>query len=514
MLRQVLLLFNPYRKADDMNVKDDNDRILRLLKPALLWKIFGDLALIPRGSGNETALRNHLGGMAKLAGLSTQEDTAGNLLIRVPATSGCGRAPTVILQAHLDMVCEADPPAAGQPAHDFTRDPLRLRRDGDWLKASGTTLGADNGIGVAAAMAIALSSNLKHGPLEILLTADEEDGMSGVNGLSPDWLKGRLLLNLDEEVPHAICIGCAGGSRIKTTIPIEWVEAPPGDTGATLTLSGLQGGHSACDIDKGRGNAVKLLAHAVAILFDEFKDIRLAGMMCGDKPNAIPREGEVWLSMPEGRFQTVCSVIEELGVDLATRFSNEPNFCMRFEKAPRHDRCYSREMSQRLIDLLLAFPSGVMAMNKSLPGLVETSSNLASCQSDLEVVRIGNMPRSSHGPSLRELIARLMDIAQQAAATAAEHDTYPGYQPNRASRVTALVTAAHERLFGAAPKIVATHGGLEFGPIAAKYPAMDMGAFGPHIVNPHSPNEAVLIPSVQEFWTLLCGVLEDVSKMR
>lgn len=498
-----------------MSVKKDNDRILRQLRPALLWQLVGEAMLIPHGSGNEAALRDNLRQKARLAGHSTEIDTVGNLLVHVPATPGCEQAPTAVLQAHLDMVCDQDTPAAGQPPHDFTRDPLRLRRDGDWLKATGTSAGFDNIIGAAGAMAVALSTNVIHGPLEILLTVDEEEGMTGALGLSPDWLTGKMLLNLDNEDFGEICLGGAGGARLETVLPMVWSLTDPNDVGLVLTVSGLLGGHSAVCISMNRANAAKILTEAaLAIMASVGPAAKLCDLQVGDKLNIIPHEGMAWLAVPRAELGKAEAIVEALRLRIMARFPNETGFALTYDTEEARPRCLAPSVARRLIAMLQALPSEVIAMSTSMEGLVETSNNLARIRVSEDCVSVGTMPRSSDPAALRRLIDRQFAIVSSAGASSVEHDPYPRWKLNLGSPVAALIAAAHERLYGTKAKLTATHGGLECGPLAVKYPRLDIASFGPTIVSPHSTSEAVLIPTVASFWDLLCAVLGDISKLR
>jgi dipeptidase D len=488
-----------------MTTLESNATLLKTLEPRKLWEIFGLLLATPRESGHEENIRARLAELSAAAGFQCETDVAGNLIIRVPATAGSEKSPTVVLQGHLDMVCTK----RADSAHDFAQDPIRLVRDGDWLKADGTTLGADNGLGVAAALATAFDPEIQHGPLEILFTVDEEVGLTGAAGLAPGWLTGRILLNLDSEETDVIYMGCAGGSGVQTFLPIVWEELAAEHVGLVLKISGLRGGHSGGDIHENRGNAAKFLARALAELREY---ARIVEFTAGDKRNAIPRHGGVHLAVPTDKRAAALAAVERIRAELAEEFSKEQDFRLALEDAAVPGRVMSAVTTARLVDLLLAIPSGVVAMSTDLPGLVETSTSLATVQTAGDQVSIHSMPRSSNSRALRALTERLQAISRLAGADSQADEPYPGWQPNPNSRVVALAEEVHEKLFAVRPKRLAIHAGLECGVIGEKYPDLDMCSFGPWLVNPHSPDEAVNIESVARFWYTLRELLAAIAQ--
>jgi len=480
--------------------------VLKGLRPEKLWELFAQITSIPHGSKNEALLAAHLGQVAEKAGFEIKQDDTGNLCISLPATSGYEKAPTVVLQGHLDMVCEKNEAVD----FDFTKDAIRLVRDGDWLKAEGTTLGADDGIGVAAALAVALSEDIIHGPLEILLTVDEETGLTGARGLSPSLLSGRILLNLDSEKPGTVCIGCAGGSGVTTHLPLHWTDTPNAVVGLELKLTGLRGGHSGLDIRENRGNAVKLMMRNLLAL--KGLDITFAGFHSGDKQNAIPREGTATIVLPFDHLTKVQEIISDQLRVFRSEFPHEGQMHLSATQINPPSRILSKKSFETVLNLLMAFPNGVLAMSREMPGLVETSNNLASAQIKGEVLIAHNSPRSSLTQVLQATVDQIVAVANLAGGTNHLEKPYPGWQPNPNSRILHILEDVHQELFGNRPKREATHAGLECGVIGEKFGGMDMVSFGPEIVNAHSPDEAVNIFSVERFWKLLVAILDKVAK--
>lgn len=476
------------------------------LQPQLLWNLFETICSIPHGSKNELAVAAWLDERAKARGLVIKTDTTGNRCIYVPATEGREHAPIVVLQAHLDMVCEKNE----QTLHDFTRDGLRLVRNGQWLKAQGTSLGADNGIGVAAAMSVALADDIIHGPLEILLTVDEETGLTGAMGIKEGFVKGRLMLNLDSENSDTVCIGCAGGGGVTSLLGIEWQALPEKVLSFEVKLQGLRGGHSGINIHENRANAVKLMARVLQAL--QTHKIFLSDFQGGDKHNAIPREAKAVISLGIETVQDARTVIEKQIDNFKMEYPNDTSMEIKLMPVGNPGRCVSRTLFEKLCNLLLAFPSGVIAMSQVLPGLVETSSNLSSAHICENKIVVHNTPRSSVAQSLEATTNQLCAIAALAGAKSDIEPSYPGWSPNPESKLLAAYEEVFEGLFKKRPVREATHAGLECGIIGRKFPGMDMISLGPDIVNCHSPDEAVNIQSVQKFWTVLTCLLEKIAQ--
>jgi dipeptidase D len=473
------------------------------LRPKSLWKYFHSVCGIPHCSGSEKALGDFVLAAAKARGCAANRDAAGNVLIEVPATKGREKSPVVVLQGHLDMVCEKN----SATKHDFERDPIKPFVDGDWVKAEGTTLGADNGIGVAASLAVMEDDTLTHGPLELLFTIDEETGLHGANGLQPGFVKGRILLNLDSEDEGVFFVGCAGGADSDITLPIRRTAAS-GD-GLKVTLSGLRGGHSGLDINTGRGNAVQLLARLLYGLDVPFSLVHLEG---GNKHNAIPREAfaHVVTRDPAGLRKALDARMEQVRFEYKTvekdsALSVEP--AKDFHRDPMDDAGRNAFLS-----LLLGLPHGVLAMSQEIPELVETSNNLAIVRVTENKALIHTSTRSSIGSALAAGRAKIAAIAGLAGAEIHHLDGYPGWAPNLQSPLLAVMKSVHKDLTGKEPEIKAVHAGLECGIIGEKYPGMDMISFGPDLRNPHSPDEKVSIPTVERFYGLLAATLKTLAR--
>lgn len=480
------------------------------LSPSAVWSHFDGLLRIPRGSGSEDAAREHVRDVAGRRGLETLIDEAGNLLVRKPATAGRETAPAVVLQAHLDMVQEKN----ADVVHDFATDPIRPVRDGDWLSADGTTLGADNGLGVAAMLALIEDGDVAHGPLELLFTVDEETGLTGARALSGDLLEGRLLINLDSEEEGTVTIGCAGGGDSTLHVPIE---RSAHDGGATVAVSvgGLKGGHSGVDIHLQRGNAIRVLARALRAAVDA-TSARVVTLSGGNARNAIPREASALLYVPDPSDEADCRAALEASFGVAGRelARSDPGLRCRVASAELAGSAWDEASTRRSLDLLNALPHGVMAMSLDLPGLVETSVNLAVVRPEDEHLFVRVHSRSSMPGSLEALRRRIRSIGELAGATVGEGAAYPAWKPDVDSPLLALIRSAYEQVIGEPPEVGAMHAGLECGIIGEKYEGMDMVSFGPQIEFPHSPDERVRIGSVAPFYEVLCRTLVRVGEGR
>ncbi len=478
------------------------------LEPRALWKHFDEIRKIPHGSGNEAGLRKYILSYAMDKSLEAQSDQVGNVVVRVPATPGHESAPVVVLQGHMDMVCEKN----SGVTHDFTKDPIQLQRDGDWLTAKGTTLGSDNGIGLAAALAVADSEDVVHGPLELLFTVDEEVGLTGAGKLAPGFVNGRKLLNLDSEELGAFYIGCAGGGDSTIRLPVTAIGGFPDRKGVRVGVSGLRGGHSGIDIHEQRGNAIKVLAR---ILWRATRDFELyvSGINGGNKRNAIPREAEAVLLVQPDDVEALRQVIEAEAAYIKVELGGkEPELTVDLsivEKAP--ERVMDQTSQEALLNLLLAMPHGVETMSYDIPGLVETSNNLATITTGEGKVIIGTSSRSSVAHALQALRDRIRATAELAGAAVEENEPYPGWKPNLDSELMALAKRVHQVVMGKEPELKAIHAGLECGIIGEKFPGMDMISFGPQIEHPHSPEERVNIPSVEKFWELLKALVQEMA---
>ena len=477
------------------------------LSPKILWELFGEISQQPRSSGKEEKIRAYLKEFAAKHSFETREDSVGNIVIIVPATPGHENAPTVVLQGHMDMVCEKNEDVE----FNFDTDPIRLVRDGEWLKAYGTTLGADNGIGLAAGLAAAIDPEVVHGPLELLCTVDEETGLTGAFELSTDLLTGRILLNLDTEDTGEVCIGCAGGGSISGYLHCDWENTKAGLDGIVVRVKGLSGGHSGIDIHRNRGNAIKLLARVLHAFSEKFPFF-VAYINGGDKHNAIPREAMAALALRDVHAGNAESIVAELLPKLLAEFPNEPGLTISVERGATPDRVLGAETGMKLVRLLMSLHHGVMAMSRDIAGLVETSNNVASIKLEEDRFAIHNSPRSSQDNALVGALKQLQATFELAGADVETQPSYPGWQPNTGSNLLGIVEAVHEELFSFAPKRRAVHAGLECGLIGEKFPGMEMISIGPDIVNPHSPDEAVRIASVNDFWSLLKNTLQKLAE--
>lgn len=468
------------------------------IEPKEIWKHFEEICKIPHCSKHEEKLGEYIINIAKEKGLEVQKDEIGNVVVRKKASPGYEHVPTVILQGHIDMVCEKNKDVE----HDFEKDPIPVYQDGEYLKAKGTTLGADNGVGVAIALAI-MEKDIVSGNLEFLFTVDEETGLTGASHLKPDFIKGRMLLNLDSEEFGSIYIGCAGGGNSTIRLPLTFI--PSNENGLQIMVKGLRGGHSGTDIDKGRANAIKLLAR---ILWN-IDGYKLSSIEGGDKHNAIPREASaVILSSDEEKVRKVAKDIEAL---LREEFSStEPNLAIEIKNIEVR-RLLSDESQQKVLHLLMALPHGVLAMSQDVKGLVETSTNLATVRTN-DALEILMSSRSSVKSSLQFIMQVIRAIGEMAGAEVKEGDLYPGWKPNLNSRLLHIASETYKELFGKEPEKKAIHAGLETGIIGEKIGNMDMISIGPQIEYPHSPDERVRIPSVQKFYTYLLKILENIAK--
>jgi dipeptidase D len=481
---------------------------LKDLSPKSLWGHFASLAAIPRPSGREERAVAFVLSVGETLGVKPVRDARGNVVLRIPATRGREGAPAVILQTHLDMVCEKN----RDVVHDFDRDPIRPRVVAGWVHASGTTLGADNGIGVAAALAAATDPAVKHGPLELLFTLDEETGLTGAMQLDPKILSGRMLLNLDSEEDGVIFVGCAGGED--TLIDVKPSYRAPAFRGSAMRLeiTGLRGGHSGLNIIENRGNALKIAARVLSALAEEGVAFDLAGISGGSKHNAIPREAEaVIVPDPKVKDKVLAVTERELAGFRVELAKIDDGLKVAWSPCPDPARVLELADRDRLIRLLLALPHGVLGMSQDIPGLVETSSNLAVVTDHEGAIRVITSSRSSVAPSLAYVLAQVRATAALASASVTLKDGYPGWKPNMDSKALAVVRDVYRERWNREPHVTAIHAGLECGLLGEKVPGLDMVSFGPQIEGAHSPDERVEIASVDRFWGALSAVLDRLS---
>jgi dipeptidase D len=476
------------------------------LEPALVWKHFAALSRIPRCSKSEAAAAAFVVETARSFGLPVKQDGAGNVVVAKPASKGREGAPSVCLQGHLDMVCEKN----ADKVHDFSRDPIELvRRDGV-LMANGTTLGADNGIAVATNLAVMEDRTLEHGPLEFLFTVDEETGLTGANRLEPGFVQSSILLNLDSEDEGVLYVGCAGGVDTVGTWTVEYEIAPSAARAVEITVSGLRGGHSGLEIDKGRGNALKILNR---VLMDVAgMGARLARIDGGNKRNAIPREAHAVVVVPSERLADVQQAIATWQATVKSELGSvEQELAIRSAAVAGANPGVLKEDDQRQItQLLAALPHGVLKMSADLPGLVETSTNVAVIATQDNTVTLATSQRSSVASELREIEQTVVIIFELGGARVTRGDGYPGWKPNMGSPILATARSTYKALFNKDPDVRAVHAGLECGIIGEKYPGIDMVSFGPTLQGVHSPDERIHIDTVPKFYSFLLGILENV----
>lgn len=479
------------------------------LTPAPVWRHFRTLCNTPRPSGHEAELATLIERWAGARGFVHERDTAGNLLIRKPATPGHEQAPGVILQGHLDMVAQAN---ADHP-HDFTRDPIETYIAEGWLHAQNTTLGADNGLGVAAALAILEDEALTHGPLEALFTLEEESGMGGALNLAEDWLEGRVLLNLDSEDRGQVYIGCAGGADVVVTASLPTSALRDGETSWQLSLTGLVGGHSGIDIHKGRGNANRLLVRVLRAL--EPCGARLIDYHGGTLRNALPREAFATLTLAEGEVETAQARLAQVHAELVAELAGVDDG-LTLELTPLDtppQEALTRTASHMLIAALHVAPCGVERMSIEVPGVVETSNNLGVVSLDREGrFQLCALVRSLRDSATLDIADRFRALFSLIGAETRIENAYPGWTPDPESPLLARFRQLHQRLLGHDPAVKVIHAGLECGILGGKYPALEMISFGPQIRGAHSPNERVELASVEEFWTLLRALIEELAE--
>ncbi|EOH0515377.1 aminoacyl-histidine dipeptidase [Vibrio fluvialis] len=476
------------------------------LSPAPVWQFFDKICSIPHPSKHEEALAQYIIGWAKEQGLDVRRDPTGNVFIKKPATPGMEHKKAVVLQAHIDMV----PQKNEDTDHDFAKDPIQPYIDGEWVTAKGTTLGADNGIGMATCLAVLASTEIKHGPLEVLLTIDEEAGMTGAFGLEAGWLEGEILLNTDSEQEGEVYMGCAGGVDGALTFDIQREALPAGYVTRQLTLKGLKGGHSGCDIHTGRGNANKLIARFLAGHAQEL-DLRLIEFRGGSLRNAIPREAFVTVAIPADNQtkldELFTTYTELLKAELARVETNLVTFNEAKEAALG---VFALADQQRVIAALNACPNGVIRMSDDIEGVVETSLNVGVITTDEQQIKVLCLIRSLIDSGRSQVESMLTSVAELAGADIAFSGAYPGWKPDADSEIMHIFRDMYEGIYGHKPNIMVIHAGLECGLFKKPYPEMDMVSFGPTIKFPHSPDEKVKIDTVGLFWEQMIALLENI----
>ncbi len=477
------------------------------LGPQIIWSYFDEIRRIPRPSKHEEKIQAWIKEWADKHGFETGSDRVGNLVVRVPATEGHESADTVILQGHVDMVPEKN----RDVEFDFLTDPINVVRDGDWILAEGTTLGADNGVGVAMALAAATDQQCVHPPLELLFTVDEETGLTGATELDNTLLQGQRLLNLDTEEDGAFYIGCAGGNDLHIHFKVEREKSELPEQ-IELAVKGLRGGHSGVDIHENRANAVKLLFRLMNAAADAGIKFDLASFEGGSKHNAIPREAFACIRASSGSMD----MFREIAVSQKGEFDGEfgaidPDLVVEVNESEVDDQVFTAELKTRLIGAMIAAPHGVLAMSRDVPGLVETSNNVAVIVIENEIVEITTSTRSSVMPALRAMVGQIRAGFELADADVEDLGGYPGWTPNPDSALLNTGRKVYQDTFGNEPEVKAIHAGLECGLIGEKFPGMDMLSFGPEIHSPHAPGEKVQISSVEKSWRLLKEFLKELA---
>lgn len=476
------------------------------LKPQGVFHYFAEICKVPRPSKKEEKIIAYLQAFGKKHNLETLTDEVGNVLIKKPATPGMENRKTIVLQSHVDMVCEKN----NDVQHDFLNDPIETEIDGEWLKAKGTTLGADNGIGVATELAILADDTIAHGPLECLFTIDEETGLTGAFALKEGFMNGDILLNLDSEDEGELFIGCAGGIDTVAQFAYQEVDVPAGYFCCKVQVKGLKGGHSGGDIHLGRGNANKILNRFLSQTLKKY-DMYLCEIDGGNLRNAIAREAHAVIALPEADKHAVRADLNIFAAEVQAEYNvTDPDLQLLMESEAPRAKAIDKDTTKRLLQAIYAVPHGVYAMSQDIPGLVETSTNMASMKMKPgNIIRIETSQRSSTASSKRDMNTMVRTVFEMAGAEVSSGEGYPGWKPNPHSEILEIATASYKRLFGVDAKVKAIHAGLECGLFLDKYPTLDMISFGPTLQGVHSPDERMLIPTVQKFWDHLLDILKN-----
>ena len=477
------------------------------LEPRIVWEQFDAITRVPRPSKKEGRIIEFLVDFARKHNLEYKKDAIGNVVMRKPATPGMEERAAVILQSHMDMVCEKN----SDVEFDFDNDPIRTRIDGGWVRAEGTTLGADCGIGMAAALAVMLDETVEHGPVEALFTVDEETGLTGAFELGEGMLTGKYLVNLDSEDEGEIFIGCAGGIDSVAEFTYKEVDVPAGYFCCKVQVKGLKGGHSGGDIHLGLGNANKLLNRFLSQTFKKY-DMYLCEIDGGNLRNAIAREAHAIIAIPEADKHALRTDLNVFAAQAEAEYAvADPDLQFTLESENPRAKAIDKDTAKRLLQALYAAPHGVYAMSQDIPGLVETSTNLASVKMKPgNIIRIETSQRSSIESSKQDIATMVRTVFEMAGANVSFGDGYPGWKPNPHSEILEIAAESYKRLFGVDAKIKAIHAGLECGLFLDKYPSLDMISFGPTLQGVHSPDERMLIPTVQKFWDHLLDILKHI----
>ncbi|MGE0078788.1 MAG: aminoacyl-histidine dipeptidase [Bacteroidales bacterium] len=479
------------------------------IEPKDIWRYFAEICQIPRPSKKETLVINYLQDFAKKHNLDVKTDEAGNVLISKPAHPGFENIQPVVLQSHMDMVCEKN----SDVSHNFATDPIAAYIDGEWVKAKGTTLGADDGIGIAAQLAILASNEVKHGPIECLFTVDEETGLTGAFEMKEGFLNSKILINLDSEDEGELFIGCAGGIDTLATFAYDSEKVPSDSVAFKINVKGLMGGHSGDDIDKGRGNSIKIINRFLWKGTHKY-DLRLSLLDGGNLRNAIPREAFAIFTVYKDDKDDLINDFEKLRDDIYGELNDiESKLSITFEETELPSYVIDEPTHYDLLNALYACPHGVIAMSRQLKGLVETSTNLASVKFIQDNQIFVTTSQRSSVDSAKTNISNMVESAFRLANANIQHsDGYPGWAPNTNSEILQITKNSYTKLFGVEPIVRAIHAGLECGLFLEKYPDLDMISFGPTIKGAHSPDEMLSIPTTKKFWDLLLDVLMNIPK--
>ncbi len=478
------------------------------LSPQVVWKNFYALTQIPRPSKFEQEAAKYICDFGKNLGLESFQDEIGNVIIRKPATPGMEDRMGIILQAHIDMV----PQKNNDVEHDFKKDPIKPRIVDNMVYATGTTLGADNGLGCAVAMAVLESKDMVHGPIEVLITIDEETGMTGARALKPGVIKGDILINLDSETEGELYVGCAGGLDCSALFKYTTEAVPAGYVGQALNVKGLVGGHSGMDIILYRANANKVLVRALLPLLRDL-DARLISIEGGNMRNAIPREGVAYIAVPEAKLAEAKALVAKVEAEVKVEYAATDKDAKVFlEDAPVAGEAICQQVALNLCKALYVCPSGVERMSDAMPGLVETSNNMAIVKSENGTISVHSLMRSSVDTAKDDLAEKMRAAFELAGAEVSFRGGYSGWAPNMASPILKEMKAVYEKLYGKQPAVMAIHAGLECGILGGTYPNWDMVSCGPTIFSPHSPDERVEIDSVGKWWDFVVEVLKNAPK--
>lgn len=478
------------------------------LQPKVVWNNFYGLTQVPRPSKHEAKVQEYLLQWGKDHHVEVFRDDTGNIIFRAPATKGYEGCRGVILQGHMDMV----PQKTADTRHDFEKDPIKTKVVGDWVAAEGTTLGADNGIGVAMGLAVLEDPTVKHGPIEVLVTYDEETGMTGANSLKPGVLKGDILINLDSEEEGELCVGCAGGLDATADFRYRSYKAPAGHEAFRVTVKGLQGGHSGMDIALYRANANKAVARILLPLIESY-GVKVADFTGGSLRNAIPFEASADILVPAENVREVKKVISKVFAEIEHEYhESDPSAKLFVEKIPVPAKYIQESVLLRAVKAMIACPAGVIRMSQAMPGLTETSTNMAIVRTQKGHLTIHSLMRSAVDSSKAYLAERMRCLFELAGAEITFKGGYSGWTPKLDTPMNKVMMDQYKKVYGSDMKIMATHGGLECAIMGAKYPHWEMVSVGPTIVHPHSPDERVNIPSVARTWDYLKAVLENIPK--